>query len=260
MAGRTLGAKRKRSGSDTGRKKRAKLARTISITAPTPQAKAASNILGLRSRSAVLRYGVTNQGIGFAGGSVGSVVYNANSLYDPEVALGGGQPRGFDQMMALFDRYCVTGVKIEAWFFPPTYTGTVLTSTAQPMCGILYSERNDTLDAKYCLESANTVFAKQALGPPVGSDGATEVTAGPSQYCEMYVDLVKMKGNGVRRIDYINEESHQGTDTTSPDDIGYLKIFGFQPGDVTGGSQTVKAMVRLTYYATFTEPKMPAAS
>lgn len=162
--------------------------------------------------------------------------------------------------MALFDRYCVTGVKIEAWFFPPTYVTSALTQTAQPMCGILYSETNDSVDAKYCLESQNSVFARQALGPPVGSDGSTEVTAGPSQYCEMFVDLVKMKGNGQKRLDYVNEATHQGTDSTNPDDIGYLKIFAFQPGDVTGGSVSTKAMVRLTYYSTFTEPKMPSAS
>lgn len=90
MPGRTLGAKRKRSTSAGPSRKRAKIARTISVTAPTPQAKAASNILGLRSRSAVLRYGVTNQTLSWSGSSVATVTYNANGLYDPEFAVGGG--------------------------------------------------------------------------------------------------------------------------------------------------------------------------
>lgn len=41
----------------------------------------------------------------------------ANGLTDPEVALGGHQPRGFDQYMALYKRYVVMGSKITvlAW-------------------------------------------------------------------------------------------------------------------------------------------------
>lgn len=216
------------------------------------------NILGLRSKSAVLMYGVTNQVITGAGATVGTVTYIANGLYDPEQALGGTQPRGFDQLMGLFDRYCVTGVKIEAWFM--NRSAAAVTGTHQYLCGVLYSEKDDSVDSKYVLENPNCSIAREILGPIQGVDGATEIYAGPSTYASLYVDLVKMKGNGQKRVEYINDDTHQGSASANPDDLGYLKIFGFQPGDQSAGSFTAKACVRITYYATFTEPSMPAAS
>lgn len=51
--------------------------------------------------------------------SSGPVVtsYRANSLFDPTVASGGGQPRGFDQLATLYKRYQVYALVVEADFF-----------------------------------------------------------------------------------------------------------------------------------------------
>lgn len=42
-----------------------------------------------------------------------------NSLFDPDFAVGGHQPRGFDQWAALYDRYCVYGCSIKVTFTTP---------------------------------------------------------------------------------------------------------------------------------------------
>ena len=47
----------------------------------------------------------------------------ANDLRDPEVALGGHQPRGFDDFMNIYDKFTVTGSKISASFMYEGYTG-----------------------------------------------------------------------------------------------------------------------------------------
>ena len=47
-------------------------------------------------------------------GAVGipaSYVFSANGLYDPNITGIGHQPRGFDQLMALYDHYVVIGVR-----------------------------------------------------------------------------------------------------------------------------------------------------
>lgn len=47
-------------------------------------------------------------------GTVGvpaSYVFSANGMYDPNITGIGHQPRGFDQLMALYDHYVVVGVK-----------------------------------------------------------------------------------------------------------------------------------------------------
>lgn len=43
-------------------------------------------------------------------------IIKANGMYDPEVSAGGHQPRGFDQLMALYDHFVVLGSKITASF------------------------------------------------------------------------------------------------------------------------------------------------
>lgn len=40
----------------------------------------------------------------------------ANSLYDPDRSGSGHQPRGFDQLSAIYDHYCVIGSKITVHF------------------------------------------------------------------------------------------------------------------------------------------------
>jgi len=52
-----------------------------------------------------------------SGGSA-SMVFSANGMYDPEVALGGHQPHGFNELTALFANYQVLSSACEATLFP----------------------------------------------------------------------------------------------------------------------------------------------
>lgn len=47
-------------------------------------------------------------------------VFSANGLYDPDITGVGGQPRGFDQLMALYDHCVCTYTSIDVVFYPPT--------------------------------------------------------------------------------------------------------------------------------------------
>jgi len=63
-----------------------------------------------------LRYSTqTNVNPG-AAGSAANVFIRANGLFDPEVAVGGHQPLGFDQYMEMYDHYKVLGSKITVQF------------------------------------------------------------------------------------------------------------------------------------------------
>lgn len=46
-------------------------------------------------------------------GAVDARVYQLNSAYDPTGAFGSGQPLGFDQMTAIYRKYCVVGWKVK---------------------------------------------------------------------------------------------------------------------------------------------------
>lgn len=50
--------------------------------------------------------------------SFASRTYRSNSIYDPVVAAGGGQPLGYDQWLTFYDHYCVVRSKITVRFHP----------------------------------------------------------------------------------------------------------------------------------------------
>jgi len=52
----------------------------------------------------------------FGAGSVGSYVYAGNNLFDPNTTGAGGQPQGYDQWTAFYQRYRVRSCKIVATF------------------------------------------------------------------------------------------------------------------------------------------------
>ncbi len=49
-------------------------------------------------------------------GTPGVQVFSCNGLFDPNITGTGHQPRGFDQLMAMYDHYVVLGSKITVWF------------------------------------------------------------------------------------------------------------------------------------------------
>jgi len=57
------------------------------------------------------------------GTNAGVHIYRANTIYDCDVSIGGLQPVGFDQYMALYNRFTVTKARIKVVF-----TNTVLTT------------------------------------------------------------------------------------------------------------------------------------
>lgn len=64
------------------------------------------------SRPCTFRYATSGQVNVAAGGVPEYIRFRANGLYDPEVAVGGHQPYGFDQMMGLFNHFTVLGAKL----------------------------------------------------------------------------------------------------------------------------------------------------
>lgn len=117
------GTKRKRS-APRRYFKSSKLRRTdtMDTTATTAVVPRSLVPLGLpKKQVATLRYFETvtlNAGIGV----IASNVFRANSLFDPNVAVGGHQPRGFDQWMAFYGKGIVLGSKCTAKCISATST------------------------------------------------------------------------------------------------------------------------------------------
>jgi hypothetical protein len=63
------------------------------------------------------------------GTSVLSKTFLANGMYDPDVSLGGHQPRGFDEFMKTYQTFTVKGSRVSCTFMYEGYNGPTKVST-----------------------------------------------------------------------------------------------------------------------------------
>lgn len=256
MAGKTLGAKRKRSWSERpGRSKKQKLLRVASIAQSATSAMAPMLFNAPRTKSVSLLYGDTNFSL-IGASNPAAYVFRANSLFDPDFTGVGHQPRGFDQLMALYERYVVTGVKVEAWFAPPIPGE----SATQYIPYIQFREISTVAAANTdLLESPNTVLGDGCFPSGRTSGSATGIGTEGGKYLTCYFDIVKLKGHGKDRKTFESEPDVAGSSSTNPVDQGYIHI-GIMRNNAfaVGGACTVA--VRLTYYGTFYQPLTPPES
>ena len=113
---RTSNAKRKQ----TKRKKRrtAAFKSTISKTRQTNRTAVLNHNVGLLSPHKIvsMRYVDTHEITSNAGPTMGGGSLRLNGIFDPDTAIGGGQPRGHDQMSLYYNKYKVLSCTISVRF------------------------------------------------------------------------------------------------------------------------------------------------
>lgn len=166
-------------------------------------------------------------------------LYSANGMYDPQVALGGHQPRGFDQLAALYDEYQVRRATVEV-----TFSADVGEQEWLPFISIRPGN-SETPDLTNILEGPDRVVSKMTI---------SNTDSGSSTYLKLSVDPVKWLGNTT----YDNEASRSATNT-NPIDLCtfYIGCMNVTPTLATIG---VDASICITYEAEFMNPKTPGES
>ncbi len=162
-----------------------------------------------------------------------------NSIFDPNSAVGGTQPYGYDQMAALYNRYRVLKTKWKVTF---------LASTGTYNCVVI--PLNGTLNAAIAdlttFTSATMVpFAKYAsynLGaiPPV-------ITG----------SMPLNKLGGVARVEYLTDDRFEAQIGANPAEVISLLIGVQNP---TGGTINIGFYVELWYEVDLHDPISQAAS
>lgn len=91
-------------------------------------------------------------------GSLGFFVMRMTSVFDPDEAVGGGQPTYHDQIAAMYKRYRVLGAKITAHFSYPTG---ITAGIGPAICGIQSSDVNTipSTDVGGVISLPNTSYA-----------------------------------------------------------------------------------------------------
>lgn len=168
--------------------------------------------------------------------NTGNLVISANNPYEPRsgVAI---QPRGFDQMMNLYDHFVVIGSKLEMWF-----NTTEPTLAAQ--VGVVV---RDTISP----EATQKAYMENRLVKTAIVDSATGGT-----FMSIQVNPNKFLG----RSKPLADPQLKGSSASSPTEQCFYHIFASNHNPSSGDSFTVTVNARVIYDVVLIEPRQVSAS
>lgn len=159
-------------------------------------------------------------------------VFSANSLFDTDVTGGGHQPRGFDQIMAMYDHYEVIGAKITALMDNPPVDTIFAIQVRDNAAG--------TVNINNVMEAGNVVY--NAAIPSAGNIRPISMSVVPNKWLgrPLHDDVLK------------------GTSTSSPFEQINFWVSDYAINPALGS--TVLCIADLEFTTLFTEPKVPIES
>lgn len=166
-----------------------------------------------------------------AGNLLPNKYYNMNGLYDPDPALGGGQPYWFDQLSAVYSRYAVIGSKITVDF---THSNPTLdTGDVGPWVVGVIGDSNTTLTAT-------------SAGPLIASQNTdTQTLGGDYKTVRCTATYSPMQSLGRDWTD----STVAGTPSANPSQNWYAGLFAAPQGVAV--NTVVHATVRIEYRVRF---------
>lgn len=186
------------------------------------------------ARFATLRY-VTSITQNLTLGSMNTLQYALNNLYDPEVAVGGHQPRGFDQWSAIFQKYLVYGCKI-------TVTLTTPAAATDALAWGMYPS-----DMGATPLSSPTGIMEQKLGPWRQTDNQRKISS-----CKMYWSAKKWFNVKNLRDQADNYGAYC---TTSPINAPTVQLWARMYDSASPNAVVVAFTVLIDYFCMFSDPQ-----
>lgn len=205
-----------------------------------------NSVLNPRGKSAIpqsmnvkLKYSYAND---FATGVAQIQNFRLNSLYDPDRTNIGGQPMGYDQWSAFYQRYRVNAARVKVTIL----NGFDSTSTTQPLFVALYPNYEISGSAKGVTEVMEQ--------PTVSYDFVQNSDGGGSDSVKSLTFYTKLNNYfGVTPRAYQAEQLYSAETNADPTNQAVLAL---QTGGLIGLNTTsYYYVVDITYYATFYEPK-----
>ncbi len=186
----------------------------------------------LLPRRASLRYCATEP-LTSTAGAIHSVVYSANSAYDPKTAAGGHQPMGYDTFSALYNHYVVVGSKITVKFISES-------QQIPTICGIYLSD-SQTVPYTTYQEFREARKGTQGL---LGSLAIKPVTAISKFSAKKFFNLDNVKDNFDRLGALV---------TANPEEQAYYMIF-VQSADYANTGSEIQCLITIDYLIEYSEP------
>lgn len=174
-----------------------------------------------------------------AAGTAGVYVFSANGIFDPNYTGTGHQPRGFDQLMTMYDHYTVIGAKIVVDF--------ISEGSYDNICWIALKDSSTAdADPNDYLEARNVV---STMLPHSGTGGNTTTRRLSKKYSTR-----KFLG----RSKPMSDPELKGSTSSNPAEQAWFHI-GIAPTTSVDES-AMNIQVRLEYLVVFHEPRQPTQS
>lgn len=165
-------------------------------------------------------------------------VFAGNGLYDPNITLTGHQPRGFDQLMAMYDHAVCIGSKIKVIAYNEETNVSVI-------CGIAVMDSATTsADVNDYLESGRVMY--KVISKISNGDPTT-----------LYARGSPKRNLGISHP--LSSSELKTSAASNPSEMFYYHVFvAPQDGSTNAGITTITAEIE--YLTVFIEPKTPSAS
>lgn len=178
-----------------------------------------------------LRYGAASLNFTATTGLVGTYVFTANGLFDPNITGGSLQPAGFQQLMSLYEHYVVSSSRISVLF----------TNNSTQPCIVGIALEPDVTASTDPANMLELPYEQVVQLEPAGVYGSTKTLS-------MSASMSKYFGVNVN----VDTALYRGDSLSNPQEQAYfhLKTYGLK-----GASSDVFFQVKIESDAWFTEPR-----
>jgi len=182
-------------------------------------------------------------------GSVNTILWRANDLYDPQYAAGGHQPFGFDQLIALYQHFTV----------------------ARSQINVEIMNTGEYKNAGWILHLASAAGEQAAAYAAGGVAAITELPRSTGvAMCAVDVSLprqrtITLNFSGPSFFNkslqsMLGNTAYSGTAAASPTEDAIFEVTCFSPTNAVVDFTMTAVKTTITYWAVFSEPKYFAPS
>lgn len=142
----------------------------------------------------------------------------ANGMYDPQTAVGGHQPMGFDQWMTVYNHYTVTESVISMRWVP------IAASSVVPGIFGIYLDDDNTIPVDYAGDYTSMVESGRARYATYGlTDG---IGRGKDPHVRKVFNARKFFGAKF----IVGEDSYKGSSVANPTENAVFHVWAASPG------------------------------
>jgi len=166
-------------------------------------------------------------------------------MYDPDVAIGGHQPTGYDELMKQYEKYTVLKCHV-------TLENTSVLNYRSMMMCIVREQQPGDVAAQFATDGLPAILERDGVSKSLAV--TTGEYSSDKRTVSMWFDMSKYTGKSYK--DLIGDIQYQGDVGTDPSSIQRFAIMIWSPQNTDQSGNAVQFTVKIQYYAAFTK-RMP---